>query len=69
MQIMRRKGWIVVPLLVVAALSVTACGSSSGGGSSKHPTIAWIQIGANNPFWTAEFPPSPRRSNSSPTRR
>jgi len=54
MQIMRRKGWIVVPLLVVAALSVTACGSSSGGGSSKHPTIAWIQIGANNPFWTAE---------------
>lgn len=54
MHTLRRRGWIFVALLVMVALSVTACGSSGSSGSSKHPTIAWIQIGANNPFWTAE---------------
>lgn len=54
MYALRRRGWMVTALLVVVALSVAACGSTSGSGSTKHPTIAWIQIGANNPFWTAE---------------
>lgn len=47
----------------VAALSlVTVLAACGGGGAStsgaststSDPTIAWIQIGANNPFWTAE---------------
>lgn len=49
---------------VVAAVAAAGCGSSSssssgastsgGGGGGGRKTIAWIQIGANNPFWTDE---------------
>lgn len=53
-----RVALVTVLAAVLAAAFATGCGSSSssgstGGGGGKK-TIAWIQIGANNPFWTDE---------------
>jgi len=59
---MKKLRWSVAAVAAASlGVSAGAAGVSTASAPARHvvahaakPTVAWIQIGANNPFWTAE---------------